>query len=392
MALSLAGYPFVAAVSNALGMASTNYSLAMRIFIIVLSGILLVKNGSLLLRAGWVGYAVVVFWVFYFLRIYADVSNPYLSLFRSASDYWMWSLGACLIPMLALSTVSRECSIAESMQLCFWLALSAAILAVVFGSATAVASSGLEYESGRLRLNSLNPISAGHLGLSLLIVSVWKAFAGARGLRELSALIGIAIGFYLLLASASRGPLVAFILVAFFYLSSLRSKKLLIVMPLFCVVALGTFFAIESLENQGQFTLLSRILAGASGADEAVSERVIAIRGGVKQFLEDPIFGSSLEERVTGLYPHNVFLEALMATGILGGALFLFFALFGVRASFSILRKRSDLGWVPLIYIQYLVGAQFSGAIYSSTIFWAFLGIVFGIYTSLGSQERSEVA
>ena len=51
------------------------------------------------------------------------------------------------------------------------------------------------------------------------------------------------------------------------------------------------------------------------------------VSGAVNQFFESPVFGSFLEEKIFKEYPHNLLLESFMATGILGGLLFVIYYL-----------------------------------------------------------------
>ena len=54
--------------------------------------------------------------------------------------------------------------------------------------------------------------------------------------------------------------------------------------------------------------------------------------------------------------------------------------------AWNVLKARSSGGWVALLAVQYLVAAQFSGALYASTIMWSLIGAVFAAYWSL--RER----
>jgi hypothetical protein len=62
-----------------------------------------------------------------------------------------------------------------------------------------------------------------------------------------------------------------------------------------------------------------------------------------------------------------------MALGIFGGILMGVLILKTVVLSYFTLNNLSEYSWITLIYIQYLVYGMFSGSLYSSNYFWAFL-------------------
>lgn len=69
-------------------------------------------------------------------------------------------------------------------------------------------------------------------------------------------------------------------------------------------------------------------------------------------------------------HPHNIFLEVILGTGVLGGGLFLITIILGLYSFVDI--ARLQLGNIPalggIIYI--LLGAQFGGDLYDFRLFW----------------------
>lgn len=74
-------------------------------------------------------------------------------------------------------------------------------------------------------------------------------------------------------------------------------------------------------------------------------------------------------EPVEFTYPHNLFIETAMALGVIG--LVMLFALLAksARAAFRLAADRKLL--LPMLFAQYFVGAQLSGAIWGNSAFWA---------------------
>lgn len=381
LALNLAGFPLVAGVTAYLGLPSTSFSIYTRAAILGLSSILLVASlvgNRVKVTAGFFWIPLSVFWVAYLLRIYIDTSSDLRALSRSDADYWIWAVGACLIPMLGLLTHLKRAYFTDSYPLALSLLILASFLAALLGSGTYTPEHGTGYDSGRLQLESLNPISVGHLGLSLLLLSIWPFIHEGKPSWRPTQITNVAaglLGLYLLIASASRGPLVTLIFVLFFYFISQDLKRgwrvlAAVATILFLINLVGTY-----LEEAGTYRVFSRAESALSGEDAAVAGRQVAYKGALEQFVENPFFGDSLEERTTRLYPHNTLLESFMATGLIGGASFAILISYGFFAAYNVVKSRGSDGWISLIFIQYALGAQFSGALYTATTMWTFLAL-----------------
>jgi hypothetical protein len=67
-------------------------------------------------------------------------------------------------------------------------------------------------------------------------------------------------------------------------------------------------------------------------------------------------------------YPHNLFLEALMAMGVIGTLALLAILLRSALRATDLLRQ-GEL-FIPLVLLQYFIAAQFSGAIWGWSAMW----------------------
>ena len=109
---------------------------------------------------------------------------------------------------------------------------------------------------------------------------------------------------------------------------------------------------------------------------ESVDSRERMFASAWQQFLEKPILGSALLEETSGFYPHNLVLEAFMATGIIGGCAYLLLIALMLNASIRLLIKADGYEWLALLAIMYLVGAQFSGSHWGFNAHWQSLVLV----------------
>tara|TARA_B100000945_G_C20360628_1_gene586938 strand:- start:812 stop:1234 length:423 start_codon:yes stop_codon:yes gene_type:complete len=123
--------------------------------------------------------------------------------------------------------------------------------------------------------------------------------------------------------------------------------------------------------------LVDRILHGIRNYDD-LGGRNIFLSIGIEEFMQSPIIGNSFlitKTHFKGTYPHNLIIEAFMALGIIGGMIF-------TALNFNILRYVNKIiiskkyEWIGLLFLQFFIFGMFSGNIFSSTLYWIFLGLV----------------
>ena len=108
-------------------------------------------------------------------------------------------------------------------------------------------------------------------------------------------------------------------------------------------------------------------------------------------FLDNPLFGAGLEDPTFGGYPHNVVIEAFMATGFAGGVAFVIGVVAMVYAAFVVIRELPLYAWMALIALQQLLSAQFSGTLIQSTTMWGAMALmtsIIGLRKSLDNWQR----
>jgi O-antigen ligase len=371
IALILGGYPLAAGLAIAFGMDGQEMAIIMRTFVLAISLLLISLTSSRIKKVNRV-YVMIfgLFWVIYLLRMLVDTLAYSELLSKSASYYWIFALCVCLVPALALIGASMEEAIRKAFYVTWiMMAISSALL-VVYGSTFETSFDGSLLNTGRMGLPNLNPISVGHLGVSLVICSVWYLY-GSLGascsLRKFS-LITILIGLYLLTTSASRGPLVALFVVGLVFLLKVNFLKALKGLILLSVIT--TFLLMLKNVDLENLSIVTRILGIIDGEDLSLRLRQTAFLGAWEQFLQNPFLGDFLEEKSTGFYPHNIILESFMATGIMGGLLMIAIITASLIKSLRMIRAGSYNGWLGLMFIQYLIDSQFSGSLYGSPQFW----------------------
>jgi O-antigen ligase len=120
-------------------------------------------------------------------------------------------------------------------------------------------------------------------------------------------------------------------------------------------------------------------ITGYTANNQSTYIREILYHDAWQQYLNHPIVGSSFVEENSRLYPHNIVIESFMATGTFGGSCFVLLILISLWRSFKLIKRAPEMAWVPICYMQYLLGAMFSGGIYANVLLWGMLGIVLGV-------------
>ncbi|MER8421480.1 O-antigen ligase family protein [Mesorhizobium sp. M1329] len=384
------GFPLLAAMMEFVSPGNASVSIIFRGFVLVLS-ILVIWGGSRFRKSVNLNIDVALFlafWIVYFVRILNDTVLQDILLGRPRWFYWVWAFGVCFAPAFALILPRQWVKFDALGVVLLYAGAICSVLILAKGNFDFVTSSGDVVDGGRLNVSALNPIFVGHAGASTCLLGAWmflKAYLrGSNWMSKGVAVLAIVAGAIVLVKADSRGPLAALLVVSLFCIASLRTSKL-IVASLFAISAGIVLMQMGVIDSQLLDSLgLSRVSASFSDElDISARQRQVSAHSAYNQFLESPIVGDALEERTTLFYPHNVVIESLMATGILGGIPFI---LLLFRISFQcwrLLRAGDSNAWACLIFLQYLIGAQFSGSLYTSYTMWASLSMV-----SLLFQQR----
>ena len=104
--------------------------------------------------------------------------------------------------------------------------------------------------------------------------------------------------------------------------------------------------------------------------------RLLAYQSSWNLFIEYPIIGSTIIDPATGFYPHNISLEILISSGLIGGVCFLMLLILTYLGALKIYRYRYDMFWIVLLLIQQFLLSQTSGAVWGASTFWVLLAAV----------------
>src|SRR5690606_37022703 len=128
--------------------------------------------------------------------------------------------------------------------------------------------------------------------------------------------------------------------------------------------------------------LFSRLRSSIILEDASTDERIYLLKLSIERFLNNIWLGDSFlisTDRVYSSYPHNLFLEAFLTTGLLGGTIFIYIMFKTLRYSFYMITKNQNL-WINFIFIQYFIQSFFSASIYTSSFLWCSIALIYILY------------
>lgn len=387
ISLALAGYPLVAAISTLTDFSNRAMSICYRVFYFIICSITIYYYfvNKIKIKRDWIWLPLLMFWFAYLLRLSFDTYVNPINLSHEPYEYWIWVIGGSLIPMLALMGQMNKPLIIRAMNWSFILLTLSSILTLIAFSDEMTKGLAVSLESGRLSLRSLNPIAVGHLGGSLIIVStmmlVMRVNEITSNLSNAIYLIAFALGLGLMVTAASRGPIVATVFaLVIFVMSKIGRRHAITSMLSIGALAITSFYFTISIDEFTGFKPITRIIGSLQLSDDpSINIRLQAYYGAWQQFAGSPFIGSAIEEKTIGFYPHNLILEAFMATGVVGGFAFLILLGYAIISAWKLLRTESSFYWIALLFLQYFMGAMFSGSIWSSTTMWILMAGVFSL-------------
>jgi O-antigen ligase len=209
-----------------------------------------------------------------------------------------------------------------------------------------------------------------------------------------------------LLLSGSRGGMIAALIAAAAVLAvpwcnaEVRRAKVAVLVLL--VLGVAAYSLLEAMPSERLPSAVSRYNSLVSelpgGLSVAARREAVSVAWGM--FLQSPVWGhgvGAFSTRDALEYPHNVFLELLSETGLLGALIFLALCLAAALSLMRLLRAseppaRAAAVWLLGMVAFIGVASQVSGDLYATRYLFVFLGMVGGVSGSLRGFRGRELA
>lgn len=381
--LLIVGFFFIGTIPALTGLSENSLAVPYRMFVLglslifIFSAIFSKRINKINLKSASFFF---IFWALYSVRIINDLYINPITLFpdTSPSQYFQFAFGVTLIPSIALLLIVQAYNINLNWIL-KWLYISLFLIL----SIALYYRSGSELEGRTTGGLNIGVILFGHYGATLAILSVYYLVKGNISLiNKLFYILGFIVGFVGIFVSASKSPFVAFIavLVLFFYLWYGKIKSAIIIA--FFGILLGSFY-IEIVSFLNQYfnsNFLDRLLYTIEVGEDEARGNLMSVA--INEFIESPFFGNAMliqEGGMAGSYPHNLIVEAFMATGFFGGIIFLFWEIKCLRITVKSIKIHSEISWIALLFLQHLVFGMFSKNLYANDLFWMFCLFLVGM-------------
>ncbi len=228
---------------------------------------------------------------------------------------------------------------------------------------------------------SLNPIAAGRLGGTIVLITVLgRVQYVPRAIQYVVALLGLGV----LLGAASRGPLLALMVAVTLTALSYRALRgrLAVAATIVALALIGGVGNVVLAESADRLTSATND-EGAAGRS-ALWDQAIQ---GIKIWPEGVGWGNYSAEGLlqgTGEYPHNFFLELAVEAGFI--AAFCFALLFAFVA-YRLWKNLRFVGPLPFALLMFwFVTAQFSSDINGNRVF---ILILFGLFAAFRNQTTA---
>jgi O-antigen ligase len=364
LSLSVVGYSVIGVIASV-----TPLELAIPFRLIVVGLAVWLVAASVARPVPWRSFLwLFLFWAIYLSRLVWD----FMAGVSGADEALMFFVATGLAPGLALCMARMDwVTVAERIVIIGGLCVALALAAALIGWDV-----GLDEErtAGRLAFSRLNPITVGHTAVTTLIAIMCLMTLKGPRFKGFLYLIVAGLAIASLVMAASRGPVVALALCAVVFAVSTGRWYWLLLLGL---AAIWTALV-------GESTILQRLLALTLDRvdDTSALARLDVMANAIGQFEEHPILGNAYIEPEYQIYPHNLFIEALMATGVVGT--FVLVVLLWKAMQNSLRLMRGEVYLFPLLLLQYFIASQLSYAIWSISQLWVLLPVVLSRYTAIG--------
>ena len=418
-------YPLSALLSLWLNVPSTIVNIVYRALIVLLALLvifILILNKNLKLNP--LVIPIFVFLILYLFRIVYDTLIVGIETTHPLLEIYTFYLGNIILPFIAIILSFRYVNVISFVKWSLYVLLASNFLIIItyfnqIGSEISpliflnrATILGLDRKS-----DIINPISFGLYGGSLLLfcMSLLLLLKDTFFVhKKLILRFGCFLGLINLVLGNSRGPLlftflgIIGVLYFYFYFSKFTVKffyklSILMLFSFVLIVLASSYFIKRCLAifhmaaHQPIFDTFNPILSIVLyltqytielGIFKRVLETKDNIESGDKEernllyteaidmFVEAPLFGNQMNLK-TLTYPHNLFLEVLLSTGIIGMFFFLigFLPLLLVFFNFTVYSK-VFCAFIPFFILIFGISMT-TGNLYQNVVLWNLMGIFF---------------
>jgi O-antigen ligase len=341
------------------------------------------------------GWFLLIFWLIYGVRLVYDIHVEGIVFKGDMLKLYGFAFGNCLLGAYATLLTIRFAPLAFSRRLFSWvigIACVGILVGVIYqyqslNPAEIVARARFTIDDGTERgKDVLNPITISLTGeLFTLVITYLFLFGRLTLVRAVWAVPLFIVGILVMLLGASRGPFLGTVIgiSVIVGIRVLHTRKtplnLLVLVGIFLFSFLGIGYWVSTQLEKSEIVVLNRLQKISESRGGGVEPRELQWASAIEQFQDHPIIGDRYLERAYNFYPHNVYLEAPMATGIVGSFWFFGMIFIALGRFVADVYHRSGTVFFGVLLFAILLSVVTSGSLFQSVTLWGGLGMYLGL-------------
>lgn len=387
IAISLFGYPLAAGISELLSInpESSLISVIFRSITVSLSSLLILNLiFRKILNNRKELFILTGLFAMYTLRLVYDLEIIDIFIYTGAPNFYLFFYFTVAIPSILILAHPNMFDNADEFLFYFKPILYCSLfLNLYFGFYGYLNSIISGMVMTRLETNKLNPISLGHLSVTILIYLFFikQYLKKILNYIDILALIGAFVG---LIMSNSKNPILTLLIVILFayYLKHGFKPKFYIAILISLIIIIFSYILFIYVFDIYIFERFSYMF---SEDNESSMSRISSYSEGLELFLSNPIFGKSFLLPLGG-YPHNIFIDVLMSLGLIGFFIFTYLSSLTFRTIILINRMKQELVIIGLLFIQYFIAYQTSGSFFEASYIFILMSLIISVKNSLARK------
>jgi hypothetical protein len=380
---------FLKIPSQPIAIAYRGITLILALYLLIIG---LVHDKNIHITKG--GFLLIGFWFLYLLRVFYDIQilelNEIAYPYQGKLYYYSYIIGSGFIPLISILLTIKYINLKQNWWIVLFFSLIQICVAyyLLLNQLDSLKENFLKYrvaikhEGGSV----FNPITMAKFGSIAFILGFSNIiFNPSTTIRlRIICLFLCGSGILFIILGGSRGPLIAFILGVllfiyyYFKITALTQMKVLKIITYTITIILTLNIILIPKINVKDTALLYRMEKTFFSESSVEDPREVSWNSAIEQFLHNPHVGDQMFDAVYWQYPHNVILEAFMATGIFGGTIFLIIYLIALINLLNFKKDPYALITLAPVSIITLVGSMFSGGLYFNPELWGVLAVLLG--------------
>lgn len=378
-------YPISAVSSLIIGIPSTIVNIGYRAFVLFIAFYVILVSGSFYRPFISKGAIPLLFFLFfYFCRIIWDTLLLQINTFHTLIEIYSFYLGGIFFPVLAIILAFKYINPQKVyFQILVVLVLTNSLMLFYFLFQKGFVISAemflfrADIKGADEEVSILNPISFGLYGGYLMLTCSWTLLMIKNNFSKIVVKLFyllLILGLINLILSASRGPFI-FTLIAFFFMLYVHFSKVKFsvkysfkLLSISLILVVFFFVLFQYFNKEGiDFAVFDRLFSTVENVQSGEKEeRNYFFTEAINMFLDSPVIGNQFVLKSTGGFPHNMILEVLMATGLIGFLLY-FLTILKLVINISVLKKYSQYYSLIIGLFVLSIGMSFtSGNLYQN--------------------------